>query len=489
MLVLGSSRSVSRGWLPLPNQGENMTDIPLDKLEPHPYNQEVLPDNEPSERFVGDIVKKGIKNPLAVIDAEEDELYHILDGKQRWRAAVDLDWEDVPCRILEIEDEEDVKRTVLLLNDYRDENFTQKVKTALEYEKLLAPYFEARMKDGTGRRLEEIYDPDEDDPLSNLPDPDVMEDGHLKGTRRAYAADRVGWSSGKYQQAKTVWKAKKGEIDINEDAMEDELSQEQLKEIRERIMEVAAEEVKKLDAGEQSVYGAYQQIERWKTMNEEGFPVPWDLMRETNLIQFGIEDHFEGQVDDLDSDQHWEQTVRKLVLTWVDGRRQRDIEYRVDSAYGAAFIFAYLCEKEGFGDAGVAEKKPTADQLHQLHWEEGWRASTMAVSIGVHPLLVQYWLEEEDIPLKWGQLAEGNRKMLWALVPSSYHEKGFNPPNEGELRIDADGPTFAKSEDDDRVAADGSGEPDDDSDDDGMNWNFTGSSETTASSEGDAMTF
>lgn len=400
--------------------------IPLDELEgPHEFNLEILPSDGPSERFVGDIAKNGIKNPLDI-----DENNEILDGKERYEAALPLGHiEEAPVRRHEGLSEEEKKILILCLNDYREESYTQKVKTALRYEELVAPYFEARMKAGgepLGKPLEEIYSLEEEEEmdgaggqhvLSILTEGPPTEESEKYNTRRAYVADRVGWSPTKLWQAKKVWQAKQGEVDIDDEG------------IVNRLQEIAEEQIEQLDAGRQSVYGAYQQIEIWKGRLENGYPITWDVLEEnlSNLQVFRIEDAYDEYIEGFDGET-WDEALETVAHPFIEGD---------DIFPGRAMTAAYLLEVDDALDLegsypGLVERRPRKEVLNERYWEDGLNPLEISIRMGVPAVLVRYWMREMNIPVRFDELKERSKQWLVdrRAVPTSFSENYLHSPEE-----------------------------------------------------------
>lgn len=166
--------------------GTTKTTDPGD-LTPHPYNARLYRQRTPSRRFIEDVAEK-MEEPLVINDQGE-----IIDGVRRWLAVSELGWDKIEVIERSYPSVETEKKAILRHNDDRDETFSQKIRVAMEYEKLVAPLLEKRMK--AGKSLDE----QEADPLLK------SDEG---ATAIELAGDRVGWGKDKYWQAKTVWDAK-----------------------------------------------------------------------------------------------------------------------------------------------------------------------------------------------------------------------------------------------------------------------------------------
>lgn len=390
-------------------------EIPVDDLEPHEYNQEILPDDQPSERLVGDIAKNenGIEEKLKVVPAPDDAevKYYIIDGKQRWRVAKLLDWDTVPCEVREYDTEAALRIATLALNDHRDETFTQKVKMALQYEEKVAPYYEERMN--AGKPLPDLEDAE--DPPSDL----------TGVTKRAYAADRVGWSTGKLNQAKQIWRAKKGDPkDIDDEDIIDELQ------------EKGGELVEQLDdeTTDMSVYRAYQEISLMKERLRTGIPVNLNELAEggTNLAVLELTQEYYGINDEIDG-LSLNNALETAKQTWTNKGG-----WNVQTALS----WVYMMETDPVVDLedeeatpGLPERKPDREDLHRLYWEEDRSLREVAIRCGVPTQLVKIWMKEEDVPLKFDEFDADSKEDLL--------ENGFVPDG---LTVDADPNVVTDSE-------------------------------------------
>lgn len=392
----------------------NAKDIPTDNTAPDPYSQNILPCEQPTERFVGDIATTGIEEYLKVVHAPEDAEvgFHIIDGKRRWRAAKLLDMDTVPCEVREFDSEQAKKAAILALNDHRDETFTQKMKMALEYEEEVAPFYEERMNAGK--------------PLPDLEEMEAPPSDLTGGTKRAYAADRVGWSTGKLNQAKQIWRAKTGRPkDIDDE------------EIIDKLQEKGQELVEQLDdeAGDMSVYRAYQEITMMKERLRTGIPVHLNELADegTNLAVLKLTQEYYGINDEIDGES-LDDALATAQQTWESFGGSWSVE--------TALSWVYLMEKDPtveLEDAettpALPERKPKEEDLHRLYWEENRSLSDVAIRYGVPTQLVKIWMKEEDVPMKFDEFdAESQDDLL---------ENGFVPDG---LTVDSDPNVVTDSE-------------------------------------------
>lgn len=74
------------------------------KLKPHPLNESLIPPMTPEEfeALVEDVKEKGVLQPLEV----QKGTNFILDGRNRWKAAIEANLETIPYREVEVPEEE-----------------------------------------------------------------------------------------------------------------------------------------------------------------------------------------------------------------------------------------------------------------------------------------------------------------------------------------------------------------------------------------------
>lgn len=156
-------------------------------LYPHPYNARLYRQRTPNQRFIEDVDEK-MEDPLVINEDGE-----IIDGVRRWLAVLALDKDSVEVDERSYASYEEEKEAILRHNDDRDETFSQKMRVALQYEELVVPILEKRMKAGTS------LDQQDDDPMLK------SDEG---ATALELAGDRVDWGKDKYRHAKAIWEAK-----------------------------------------------------------------------------------------------------------------------------------------------------------------------------------------------------------------------------------------------------------------------------------------
>lgn len=181
--------------------GTNPDQLPPEQLTPHPKNSEVY-DTSVSDRFV-DRIREGVRQSLKVTrDSEFAEGVVVISGHRRRRAAIEAGLDAVPVEWLTFDSAEEEIEVLHEYNDYRDLKFSE------------------RMALG--------------DDLWNLHEAGHQNLGASKKEIRETLGDRTGIGSHEsYRKAQTVW-----------DAANDGDEQAQVL-------------VDEIDAGEQSIHGAY----------------------------------------------------------------------------------------------------------------------------------------------------------------------------------------------------------------------------------------
>ena len=83
-----------------------ITQIPTHHLHPHPDNREIVCQGEQWDEFRRSIKKDGINDNLIVRPMLGDNVYQIISGERRWRAASQENLETVPCIVRDLNDTE-----------------------------------------------------------------------------------------------------------------------------------------------------------------------------------------------------------------------------------------------------------------------------------------------------------------------------------------------------------------------------------------------
>ncbi len=129
-----------------------MPDIPLDHLEPHKRNGGLFSKIEGDEwiNFLASIETRGILQPLLVSSSfRSDEKYTIVSGHNRYRAALELQLETLPCEIKEYDTKEDLMIDLISVNlDQRTYTAADRVLLSAE---LLKIEDDLRIKNGKNK--------------------------------------------------------------------------------------------------------------------------------------------------------------------------------------------------------------------------------------------------------------------------------------------------------------------------------------------------
>jgi|LSQX01.3.fsa_nt_gb ParB family chromosome partitioning protein len=80
-------------------------EVHLDKLEPNPYQPRQEMNEEALEELTLSIEAHGIVQPVIVRRTPEEDVFQIIAGERRWRAARRAGLQTVPCVIYEADDE------------------------------------------------------------------------------------------------------------------------------------------------------------------------------------------------------------------------------------------------------------------------------------------------------------------------------------------------------------------------------------------------
>ena len=102
--------------------GEDVTSLPLQKIEPNPLQPRKLFDEEELQTLADSISQHGIIQPLTVRKGENG-FYQIIAGERRWRAARLAGLRTVPVTVIEADDKtvlelaliENLQRQVFIL--------------------------------------------------------------------------------------------------------------------------------------------------------------------------------------------------------------------------------------------------------------------------------------------------------------------------------------------------------------------------------------
>jgi len=91
--------------------------IPTADIKPNEYNPNVVPERI-MEQLKKSIERGGIEQPILV--RKDGKQYIIIDGEHRWKAAVELNIEKLPCTVKDV-DENEAKIETINMNKLRGE--------------------------------------------------------------------------------------------------------------------------------------------------------------------------------------------------------------------------------------------------------------------------------------------------------------------------------------------------------------------------------
>lgn len=150
-------------------------------------------------------------------------------------------------------------------------------------------------------------------------------------------------------------------------------------------------------------------------------PVDWDsIEKAVGRSARACEEVFENHHEEIEEGSTVQEAVWHLDTIW----KSKPEDERSVPDQGAAYLFAYLLEKEGIVSYNLNEsetsiepkslvdRKPDAETLRKLFWEDELVLWQIAVEYGVHYSLVTYWFWEEDVPLmRWNITQERLEKI------------------------------------------------------------------------------
>lgn len=103
--------------------------VKLDRLKPHPRNEEVYGSCESIADLVESIKLKGYVHPLIV---KTDGT--IISGHRRWRTLAALGWEKAPVKVCDFETEEDELFVLVAENSHRHQTQVQRIREGITVE-------------------------------------------------------------------------------------------------------------------------------------------------------------------------------------------------------------------------------------------------------------------------------------------------------------------------------------------------------------------
>ncbi len=95
-------------------------EVPVDKVEPNPYQPRHAVSEESLEELTLSIETHGVVQPIVVRRTAEEDVYQIIAGERRWRAAQRAGLRTVPCIVHEADDRRSLE-LALVENLQRDD--------------------------------------------------------------------------------------------------------------------------------------------------------------------------------------------------------------------------------------------------------------------------------------------------------------------------------------------------------------------------------
>lgn len=336
-----------------------------EELSRHPLNQDVYGDLTLEPDFIDSIEQHGILEPILI---KSDGT--IISGHRRYTAASEVGLDEVPVREVSFDSDLAEREAVIHHNKQRTKTFSQKMREAMELEKIERE--RAKERQGERTDIKQTFASSE------------------FGQTRDKVASELDMSGETYRKAKRVWEAAK------EDGIE--------------RME---NEVEKIENGAQSIDGAYKTLKRWEDLQELDGAVEWRDVRNVGPDEIGDRrSTFSDSKSGLSENDEWTDSLSQLI----DEHESRWEE----SGQGNAFVFSYLLEDAGFAEfsgedidpESFEERKPDHDSLFELYWEDERELSELAVRFGADTALVKHWMFEMEIPLRARELTEAQRDKL-----------------------------------------------------------------------------
>lgn len=322
------------------------------ELDRHDAHQEIYGDEDLPQDFVESLNREQ-QTPIVVNENDT-----IIDGYRRKKAAVQNDINEVFVRIRSFDSADEEREAMIHSNKHRVKTFSQKMSEAMALKEI--EEMRAKERQGSRNDLSQKF------ARSEL------------GSTAEKVAETFDWSSTKFDQARKVWKA----------AEESQKMQR---------------EVDKIDAGQQSVYGAYKVFKRWDKTRHLEARVEWNQIEAAGgakSIRHREDsfDEFEKKIADSDGWRDCLGTVREGHSDMWSEPRESDVS-----------VYLYLIEDNELIDFSSTEprqpdsrvdKHPGEDELWDMYWEDEMTLLEIALTVGVHTELIRQWFYEEDIPLR-----------------------------------------------------------------------------------------
>ena len=100
--------------------GSQLLELPLDEIEPNPYQPRREFDEEALAELVTSIREKGILQPV-VVNRTAPDSYHLIMGERRWRAAQRAGLQTIPAIVQEIDSPQELMELALIENIQRED--------------------------------------------------------------------------------------------------------------------------------------------------------------------------------------------------------------------------------------------------------------------------------------------------------------------------------------------------------------------------------
>ena len=84
-------------------------EVSVDNIEPNPYQPRQALSDDSLQELTLSIQAHGIVQPVIVRGTEDADVYQIIAGERRWRAAQNAGLETVPCIVQEADDQKAVE--------------------------------------------------------------------------------------------------------------------------------------------------------------------------------------------------------------------------------------------------------------------------------------------------------------------------------------------------------------------------------------------
>lgn len=115
----GSSEEMKRAADPISEAHEVISKIPIERIEPNPYQPRMEFDSEAMDELGSSIKEKGMIQPVTVRRID-DGRFQLISGERRLRAATLIGLEIVPAYIIQVETKEEMIELSLIENIQRE---------------------------------------------------------------------------------------------------------------------------------------------------------------------------------------------------------------------------------------------------------------------------------------------------------------------------------------------------------------------------------